>query len=80
MTPQLAMALKNSQNAKRSRERAAAAGKCPTCRDPIPGLAPVEVRPRPWEYCDACREYDRERKVAAVDVARKRQYAPRRAA
>lgn len=66
MNHQLALAMKNAEKARRSRERAAALGKCPTCRDPIPGLDPVETRPRPWEYCDECRKDDRERKREAV--------------
>lgn len=74
MTPPLAMALLgalirklrrliNSRKALRHRERAAALGKCPTCRDPIPGLEPVEVRPRPWTYCEECKAEDRMRKA-----------------
>lgn len=72
MTPLAAMALIRAVIRKlwrlkaiRNRERAAALGKCPTCRDPIPGLAPVEHRPRPWIYCDDCRAEDRARKRAA---------------
>jgi len=62
MSPGLAAAMLNAEKARECRERAAARGKCPTCRDLIPGLEPVESRPRPWKYCEACKREDRERK------------------
>lgn len=80
MSPRLAIALSKAATARRSRERAAALGKCPTCRTPIQGLDPVASRPRPWRYCDDCHQDDRVRKVARVDPTRKRPYAPRRSA
>ena len=64
----------------RGRQIAADAGKCPTCRDPIIGLAPLpmgEHRTRPWAYCATCRSDDRERKAA---VRLRKGVTPRRRA
>lgn len=72
-----------SLRAQGCRQRAADRGKCPTCRDPIPGLDPVpsgEHRVRPWTYCDDCRAEDRARKADRKAADRMRKAADPRAA
>jgi hypothetical protein len=62
------------------RQFSADAGKCPTCRDPIAGLAPLppgEHRDRPWAYCETCKADDRDRKAA---VRLRKGMTPRRKA